>query len=128
MVSSTHLRYTIIADILHQMNQQGGFSITVLTDENGFPIASSDEMDESSEVQAAVVAQIQKVIVKVQNHLDMAEPEELSLNDVNGRKLVCRSFQAGESRVILAVLIPSRDKTYRRLMNQAVRSVQKTWE
>lgn len=128
MVSSTHLRYTIIADILRQMNQHGGFSITVLTDENGFPIASSDGMDESSEVQAAVVAQIQKVIVKVQNHLDMAEPEELSLNDVNGRKLVCRSFQAGESRVILAVLIPSRDKTYRRLMNQVVRSVQKTWE
>jgi hypothetical protein len=126
MTTLTHLRYREIADLLSQISQEGGFAVTVLTDENGFPMAAAGGAD-ASEEQAAVVAQIQRVVLRVQDHLGMAAPEEITLNDVNGKKLVCRSFELGGTRVLLAVLIPSRGKSYRKLMNQAIHTIQKSW-
>jgi hypothetical protein len=127
MTTLAHLRYHEIADLLDRMDQEGGFTVSVLTDENGFPLAATGGTD-ASEEQAAVVAQIQRVVLRVQDHLSMAAPEEITLNDINGKKLVCRSFDTGGMRVLLAVLVPSRGKSYRKLMNQAIHSIQKAWE
>ena len=128
MAISTKLQYTTLTEILNDINREGGFSITVLTDDNGLPLAASQEKDDTSEVQSAVVAQVQKVVQRVHNHLDMAAPEEISLNDIHGKRLVCRSFITADNNVILAVLIPSRDKSYRKLMNRAIREIHKIWD
>jgi len=125
LAEATH-NYPALVDILNAANTDGDFTITVLTDDNGFPLASSDGDDDTSEMQSAVVAQIQKVVVRVQDHLGMAAPEELSLNDVHGKRLVCRSFPLSGINVILAALIPNKGQAYRKLMNRAIRSIQKT--
>jgi predicted regulator of Ras-like GTPase activity (Roadblock/LC7/MglB family) len=127
MTSPAKPQYAVIADTLNDINAEGGFSLSVLTDENGLPIATSAGGEDESEVQAAVVAQVQKVVLRVRDHLSMAAPEEIALNDVNGKKLVCRSFEANGNNVVLAVLIPGRNQSYRKLMNRAIRSIQKTW-
>ncbi len=127
MVAASKVSFSELVGVLKQLNSQGDFTITVLTDENGFPIASSDGDGDASELQSAVVAQIQKVIVTVQDHLSMAAPEELALNDVNGKRLVCRSFALSDNKVILAVQMPNKNKPYRQLMNRAIRSIQQTW-
>lgn len=127
MAAPIQYQYKDLVDLLNQMTASGGFSISVLTDENGFPIAYSGGSEDTSEVQSAAVAQIQKMVLRVLDHISMAEPDELALNDVNGAKLVCRSFQAGDTRLFLAVQIPDRHKSYRKLMNQVIRSIQKNW-
>lgn len=126
MVTLDHLDYREITNLLNRIGQEGGFTVIVLTDENGLPLAATGGAD-ASEEQAAVVALMQRVVLQVQDHLSMAAPEEITLNDVNGKKLVCRSFDAGGTRILLAVSIPSRGKSYRKLMNQAIHSIQKTW-
>jgi predicted regulator of Ras-like GTPase activity (Roadblock/LC7/MglB family) len=128
MVTATHLQYSALANILKDLVSQGGFTIAVLTDSNGLPLASSDVDQETSEAQSAVVAQVQNVVLRALGHLSMSAPEEISLNDVDGRKLVCRQFSSGETMVYLAVLIPNRVKSYRLLMNRAIRSVQNIWD
>jgi predicted regulator of Ras-like GTPase activity (Roadblock/LC7/MglB family) len=128
MVTATHLQYSALANILKDLVSQGGFTIAVLTDSNGLPLASSDVDQETSEAQSAVVAQVQNVVLRALGHLSMSAPEEISLNDVDGRKLVCRQFSSGETMVYLAVLIPNRVKSYRLLMNKAIRSVQNIWD
>ncbi len=118
-------QYKELVDDLRTMINHGGFSIAVLTDENGLPVAFSGTDEDTSEAQSAAVAQIQKMILRVREHMSMGEPEEFVMNDVNGTRLVCRSFEAATSPLILAVQIPDRGKPYRKLMNQLIRSVQK---
>ncbi len=128
MHAEPHHNFTALVNILNDANTQGGFTVTVLTDDIGFPLAASGGDVEATEMQSAVVAQIQKVVVRVQNHLGMAAPDELSLNDVRGNRLVCRTFPLNGSQIILAALIPKKEQTYRKLMNQAIRSIQRTMD
>jgi hypothetical protein len=127
MLAPTRYQFKALLDGLNQMTAEGNFTVAVLTDENGLPLAFSGASEDASEDQSAAVAQIQKMILRVLDHMSMAQPDEFALNDVNGTRLVCRSFQAAGSRLILAVQIPNRNQSYRKLMNGVIRSIQKDW-
>lgn len=127
MVIETSIQYAELTDIMQALNDRGNFVISVLTDESGLLLASSDQNPDTSEMQSAVGAQVQGLVQRVVRHLSMAEPEEITLNDVEGKRLVCRPFRLGDATVILAVLIPTKGQAYRKLMNQAIRSIQQTW-
>ena len=128
MVSTAQQEYLELITILKDLAVQGGYTLAVITDQNGLPIASSDIDQQVSEAQSAVVAQVQNVVLRALGHLSMSAPEEIVLNDIDGRKLVCRQFFCGDAAVVyLAVLVPNRTKSYRKLMNQAIRSIQKVW-
>jgi predicted regulator of Ras-like GTPase activity (Roadblock/LC7/MglB family) len=118
--------YQCLLDIITDLNHRGNFSATVLTDPMGFPIAASAGEDEDVETQAAVVAQIQKIITQVKKQLGMGITDEVSMNDVSGKRLVCRSFSMNGTEFILAVLLSGRDRPYRRLTTRAISSIQKT--
>ena len=116
-----------IAKILADMNKKGEFSIAVLTNRDGFPIASAALPDQDPLKQAAVVALIQKTAAQVSAQLGMTQTDEISLFDNEGQRLVCRPFTANGHELILAVLIPSKIQSYRRLTNNMVAAIQRRW-
>jgi len=116
-----------LSEILKEMNEAGGFSIAVLTDQQGFPIASAAQEGSDPEIQAAVVALIQKTATQATNQMGIGQTDELTLFDGEGNRLVCRPFEANGHRLILAVLIDDRHKAYRRLTNQAIRKISQAW-
>jgi len=118
--------YQCLLDLITDLHHKGNFSAAVLTDFNGLPIAASAGEEDDVETQAAVVAQIQKIISQVRKHLGMGLTDEISMNDVSGKKLVCRSFSMNGTEFILAVLLAGRDKPYRRLTTRAISSIQQT--
>jgi predicted regulator of Ras-like GTPase activity (Roadblock/LC7/MglB family) len=109
--------------MLTDMNQEGGFPIAVLTDVDGFTIASAAAADQDSERQSAVVAVVQRTALQVQDRLGMSETEEFSMFDKDGKRLICRLFTATGHAMILAVLVPNKDLTYRRLMTRTVNAI-----
>ena len=116
-----------LSNILADMNTQGGFLVSVLTDREGLPIASATAVDgESPEMQAAVVALIQKSALQTAK-VNMDETDEVSVFDRQGRRLVCRPFQIGDRALALAVMVPHH-KSYRRLTQQAIAAVQQVWK
>ncbi|MCB0164340.1 MAG: roadblock/LC7 domain-containing protein [Anaerolineae bacterium] len=119
---------TELARLLGVMNEEGGFPIAVLTDRHGFPIASAAAPDQNPDIQSAVVALIQKTASQVSNQLGMARTDEISLYDAEGRQLVCRPFEAKGHEMILAVLVPNKQQSYRRLTNRAVTAIQRQWK
>jgi predicted regulator of Ras-like GTPase activity (Roadblock/LC7/MglB family) len=119
---------TELAKILATMNNQGGFPIAIVTDRHGFPIASAAMPGEDPEIQSAVVALVQKTASQVQNQLGMAQTDEISMFDTEGRRLVCRPFYANGHNMILAVLVPDRHQSYRRLTNTAVNAIKRQWK
>ena len=116
-----------LTKLLSQMNEAGGFPIAVLTDLQGFPIASAVTTDEDPDTQSAVVALVQKTAAQVRSQLGMTQTDEISLYDTNGRRLVCRPFIANDHELILAVIIPNKHQSYRRLTNKTVNAIQKQW-
>lgn len=118
---------TELARMLATMNKEGNFPIAILTDRQGFPIAAAAAADQDPELQAAVVALIQKTAAQVQTQLGMAQTDEISLFDKDGRRLVCRPFSVNNHDMILAVLVPDRHQTYRRLTNNTVAAIKNQW-
>ena len=118
---------TELSQILSQMNEKGNFLISILTDRNGFPIASATASNEDPELQSAVVALVQKTAAQVQQQLGMAPTDEISMFDTAGRRLVCRPFEINEHKLILAVVVPDRKQSYRRLTNTTVSAIKRRW-
>ncbi len=119
---------TELGQLLADMNEQGGFPLAVLADQQGFSIASAAAPDQNPEMQAAMVALVQKTATQVRDQLGMAQTDEISLFDTEGRRLVCRPFSANGYNMILAVLVPNKHQSYRRLTNKAVNTIQQHWK
>ncbi len=116
-----------LTTLLTRLNENGNFSITVLTDSQGLPIASAAMPGFDPERQSAVVAVIQRMAEQAGNRLGL-DMDEICLNAANGHRLVCRNFQAGSNQLILAVLIKNRDQSHRRLTNQAILNITQVWK
>ncbi len=113
--------------LLARMNTEGGFPISVLSDSQGLTIAFAAAPDRDPERQSAAVAYMQRAAAMVGRQLGMADPDEISFYDSTGLRLVCRPFDMEEYRLILAVLIPGRDRSYRRVTNFAMQEVRRIW-
>jgi predicted regulator of Ras-like GTPase activity (Roadblock/LC7/MglB family) len=115
-------------DLLSKINSEGGFPISVVTDSQGLPIAWATTNGMDPERQSAVVALVQRAAAQVSKQLGMAGTDEISFFDANGQHLVCRPLSVGDYQLILAVLVPDRDHTYRRVTNHAVSEIRRIWK
>lgn len=117
-----------LGNMLREMVNDGDFAISVLTDENGFPIASAVRSEQNTEMLAAVVAVVQRIAHQIKSQLAMGQIDEIAVCDETNRTLICRPFLVREHRMILGVMLAHRKQAYRRLSNKAVRSVKDSWK
>lgn len=117
-----------LSSLLADMNQRGGFPVSVLTDRSGFTIAAAAAPGQDPDLQAAAVALVHKTSTQVRDQLSMAAMDEISVFDSAGRRLVCRPFQAGDHDMVLAVLVPDKGKSYRRLTKSTVVAIRRLWK
>jgi len=116
-----------LTQILEKMNKDGNFLMSVVTDQNGLPIVFSSREGFDPERQSATVAMIKKTIVQNEKRLGIAQAEEINIIDSNGHLLVCRSFMANKNDLTLAVLVPDRRQTYRRITTQTINQISWLW-
>lgn len=115
-----------IEQILSQTYEKGKFLAVLLTDREGFPIASVSSETYSAEVQAALIGLVQRATGQASEQLGVAASAEFTMLDVNGNLFVCRPFLSNEVEMVLSFLVPGRDQPYRRLMNQTIASLQQS--
>jgi predicted regulator of Ras-like GTPase activity (Roadblock/LC7/MglB family) len=113
--------------LLTQMNTEGGFHLSVLTDLQGFSIAFAANEKLDPDKQAAVIALIQKMTVQVSKQLGMGLTEEIMIHDTDGHCLVCRPFAVSGYSLILGIMLNSRQQPYRRLTNRAIQDICQVW-
>ncbi len=113
--------------ILEEMNEEGGYSLSTLTDENGLVIAFATEKGMDPERQSAVVSFIQKASAQASKQVGLGETDEISLYDKSYQRLVCRPFSIDDYRMILSVFVTDKDQTYRRITNHAISEVRRMW-
>ncbi len=91
--------------VLTRLNREGGFIISLLTDAQGFLVASSATNDQNPEHQSAAVALMKKSVGQTGQTLGLIQTEEISLCTTDGVRLVCRPFLANGRELILAVTL-----------------------
>jgi hypothetical protein len=118
-----------LGKLLSQFIQDGGFSICVLTDQNGLPIASASQNGHDPDRQAAVMGLIQRNVAAVAAQgLGFAMADEIAFNYDQGQRLICKFFKAGNHDLILALTVADRNKTYRRLTRALIGAIRQTWQ
>ncbi|MCJ7677432.1 MAG: hypothetical protein MUO35_06905 [Anaerolineales bacterium] len=114
-----------LTEALLSLNTRGSFLITVLTDAEGLLLASAPSPGWDAEKQAAVVALVQRAARQAED-ISLGAADEVAIRDVAGRRLVCRPFEVDGQILLLSVLMDAA-KPYRRLTNDAVREVRRSW-
>jgi predicted regulator of Ras-like GTPase activity (Roadblock/LC7/MglB family) len=108
-------------DILEEMNQEGGFTRSVLASSEGLPIASVP-VNPDSELASALVALLQKVSADTQDQLGLSPVDEITIRLENQEHLVCRTITTGRDCLSLCALVPPHHP-YRRATNRAVKRI-----
>ena len=109
-------------EILQEMNQEGGFSRSVLATSEGLSIASAP-MQPDHELASAMIAMLQKVGVETQDHLNLAPVDEVTIRTADNEHLVCRTIATDGDWICLCAVVPP-GHYYRRATNRAVRRIQ----
>jgi predicted regulator of Ras-like GTPase activity (Roadblock/LC7/MglB family) len=116
-----------IHDQLKEINQRSGFTATVLTDDDGLPLATASQTEgDLAEMLAAVAPLVQRMVQRSNERAGLSEANEVVINNADRSRLICRFFVARQQMLILACLVPE-GVPYRRAMNLTVSTVQKIW-
>lgn len=108
-------------EILNDMNQEGGFSRSVLATSEGLPIASTPGTLDS-ELASAMVAMLQQAASETGNQFQLPPIDELTIRTDNKLRLICRTIKIDSELMILGVIVPP-DQLYRRVTNKAINRI-----
>ena len=114
-------QYPTFSEILEEMNQEGGFTRSVLATSEGLPIASCPTQPDN-ELASAMIAMLQQAGVETQDHLGLAAVDEVTIQTEDRMRLVCRRIQSGADWICLCALVPA-GSYYRRATNRAVHRI-----
>jgi predicted regulator of Ras-like GTPase activity (Roadblock/LC7/MglB family) len=117
-----------LARLLQRVLQEGGFSLALLGDLDGFLVASAAAAGEEADSRAAAVALVQRSASQARSQLGLGLTDEILLHDDRGRRLVCRPLRAGGNDLILVVLVPEKRIPYRSITNRALREIQRIFD
>ena len=118
-------RQSAIERILRDITKKGKFGGAVVATGDGLPIAMVGASKVDPKLIGAVAASIKDLATRAHQELD-----EIIMRDKNGRLVVSRYFSMsapqGQYNLLLAVQVPEK-RSYRRLINQAVKKIQQVW-
>lgn len=118
---------TRLNGMLNDLNRESGFPIAVIANSDGLVVATSSSNGFDPQRQSAVVGKVREIASLVTSQLRLGTTDEIMINDDSGQRLVCRPFSIGDREFVLAVMIPLRRQSYRRVTNTLIREIRKHW-
>lgn len=120
--------FDMLTNILYDMNNNGKFALSILTDKDGLPIVSAAYDGSIPERQAAVIGFIRKTSLQVCKLLGWKDLDEITYAFANGSILVNRPFNVKDNQLTLATIVTDKTHPYRDVMSLAINEIQKAWE
>ncbi len=113
--------------VLRSMVEERGFVAAVLTTPVGLPLSSALREERSlSDILAAVAPVLEQAAQRTSARSGLEAADEVVIRSTDRTLLVCRFFGVGDQSLILASIVP-KGLSYRRVMNDAIRSVRAAW-
>ncbi len=117
------LQPSLFEEILMHVNEEGGFTASVLASDDGLPVAVAPACPPyDADTIAAMVTLVKSFIRETQTRLGLAEVEEMSWVVGDRSRVVCRYFSALNRSFVLTTFT-SPGTSYRRLTSKAIRQI-----
>ena len=117
-----------MSKILQDAMDQGGFLACLVTDQEGFAIASVAREKFNADIQSAVISLFQRATIQASEQLGETISSEFTLYFQNGNILVSKPFDVNQLHLSISFLLSEKKQAYRRLMAIAIRDIQSSFE
>lgn len=115
-----------LRQVIANLNHYPGVQTAVLSTEDGLTVDVADSTPVGNQLAAVAGFMLATTQISLAM-LGLQESQELVVQGKDGRFLVSRPFQVGQSRLILSVIF-SQAIAYKRLFNQTIQTIQQTVE
>ncbi|MCA9569016.1 MAG: hypothetical protein KC656_14300 [Myxococcales bacterium] len=109
--------------LLVEAHDEGGFVLSVLSTQQGLPVASVGHRPDLVDTLAALTALFDDVVVRAQRDVGLARVDEVALRDEDRGSVVVRPIcEVDGTRLFLVVEVPAR-RPWRRVTNRLCRAI-----
>lgn len=111
--------YNKLPLILEEMNQEGGYAVSVLARGDGLLVASAASPTANQDLVAAMTGMIAEVAERVRSELKLGEVRDISLRCEEGKAVFKRVGARGDEFLIIGALMPRRIRYHARAIGKA---------
>ncbi len=110
--------YAALAEILKDMNAEGGYKASILARDDGLLIASAIGTSTNREVAAAMAGYVAATIERMRNELSLGDLRDITVRCTEG-KAVFRKIVTDREAFILAAIMPRSVRYHARALGKA---------
>ncbi|MHA1768961.1 MAG: roadblock/LC7 domain-containing protein [Candidatus Thorarchaeota archaeon] len=117
--------YSKLPQILEAMNEEGGYSVSVLARGDGLLVASASAPDVNRDVVAAMCGIITEVAERVRSDLKLGEVKDISLRCAEGKAVFKKVGALGDEVLIIGAMMPRKVRYHSRAIGKASTQIRK---
>jgi predicted regulator of Ras-like GTPase activity (Roadblock/LC7/MglB family) len=111
--------YNKLPLILEEMNNEGGYTVSVLARGDGLLVASAASPTANRDLVAAMSGMIAEVAERVRSELKLGDVRDISLRCAEGKAVFKRVGSRGDESLILGALMPRKVRYHARAIGKA---------
>lgn len=111
--------YSILADILEEMNKEGGFSASILTLDDGRLMASATSPKTPRDVVAAMSGYVTSTVERMRNELELGELKDISVRCTAGKAVIRKIAGKEMQSLLIAAIMPRNVRYHARAIGKA---------
>jgi len=111
--------------ILKTMNEEGGYSASVIARGNGLLVTSATSPTTNQDVVAAMCGMIAEVAERVRKELALGEIRDISLRCAEGKAVFRRVGARGDDVLIIGAIMPKNVRYHSRAIGKATTQIRK---
>ncbi len=119
--------YRALAEILEEMNREGGFGASILAREDGLLMASAASPTTNREVVAAMSGYVASTVERMRDELKLGQLRDITVRCSEG-KAVFKKVAGTRQPFILAALMPKRIRYHARAVGKAATKIRHLME
>ncbi|MCF2136114.1 MAG: roadblock/LC7 domain-containing protein [Candidatus Thorarchaeota archaeon] len=117
--------YAALAGILEDMNQEGGYTASILARDDGLLMASAANPTTNREVVAAMSGYIAATAERMRKELGLGELRDISVRCSAGKAVFRKISPAGSQPLILAAIMPNNVRYHSRALGKAATKIRR---
>ena len=117
--------YSVLAEILEEMNREGGYIASILARDDGLLMASAASPTTNRDVVAAMSGYISATAERMRTELSLGELRDISVRCTEGKAVFKKITPAGTQPLILAAIMPNSVRYHSRALGKAATKIRK---
>lgn len=117
--------YSALADILEQMNKEGGFIASVISTDNGLLIASATSPTTNRDIVAAMTGYVASTVKRMRDEFEIGDLRDITVRCSLGKVVFRNIATIGDEGFLIAAIIPKYVRYHSRAIGKAATKIRK---